>query len=165
MTDLDDCGRIGEILPEYLAGRVSAEDERLVRTHLERCDECRDRAHAVRLLQQTPVPRPDPERWDRFVDGVVEAASPPRRRRRWIWAMAAAAVLAIAAGLLLRAPSPEGMVGGLEAVAREVAELPAEEAARWTVGIDPVGLVPAGPDAPSFSQEELREMMREVGRT
>lgn len=165
MSELDDCRRTGELLPEYLAGRAPPRDEAAVRAHLERCAECRDRAAAVNLLQQTPVPIPDPQRWDGFVEGVVEAAArSSRSRRRWVWALAAAAVLVIAASLLLRAPSPEGAVGGLEAVAREVARLPDSEAAAWTVGVDPVDELPPPADASELSEHELQELVREVGR-
>lgn len=167
MSEFDDCGRIEELLPEYLAGRLELEAGCEVRRHLERCDECRGKAGTVDLLLQTPVPGPAPDRWERFVEGVVDSVetSARRRRRAWIPVAAAAAVLAIVAGLLFREPSPEGTVTGLEAVAREVAELPEDEIATWTVGVDPVDLMPAGPDEGSLSDEELRELIREVGRT
>jgi len=162
MSGIDDCERIAELLPEHLAGRLTPSEEIAVRAHLEGCADCRRRASAVSLLQQTPVPTPDPDRWDHFVEGVVEAAD---RRRRWPWAAAALAAAAVAVTLLVRAPSPEGVVGGLEAVAREVAELPEAEASTWTVGVDPVELVPAGSDVEAISDDELRELVREAGRT
>lgn len=72
MTGQQDCDRVGDLIPEFLAGRVSEEDDREVRRHLASCAECRNRANAVSLLQQTPVPRPDPDRWNHFVTEVVE---------------------------------------------------------------------------------------------
>jgi predicted anti-sigma-YlaC factor YlaD len=72
MTGQYDCDKVGDLIPEFLAGRVSEADDREVRRHLESCAECRNRANAVSLLQQTPIPRPDPDRWDHFVTEVVE---------------------------------------------------------------------------------------------
>ena len=83
MTGRNDCDAIGDLIPEFLAGRVSEADDRRVRRHLESCAECRSRANAVSLLQQTPIPRPDPDRWDHFVTEVVEETEHPRR---WAWA-------------------------------------------------------------------------------
>ena len=166
MSELEDCRRTTELLPEYLAGRAPPPEEAAVRAHLERCAECRDRAAAVSLLLQMPVPVPDVERWDGFVEGVVEAAAGSgASRRRWAWGLAAAAVLAIASSLLLRAPGPQGGAGGLEAVAREVAKLPDSEVAVWTVAVDPVDGLPAAIDASELSEDELQELVREVGRT
>ena len=61
MNGPDECAGISDILPEFLAGRVSADDDRRIRQHLKTCAECRSRANAVSLLQQTPVPQPDPD--------------------------------------------------------------------------------------------------------
>ena len=99
MTGPGDCDRVSELLPEYLAGRLTDEGTARVRVHLEDCAECADRARAVGLLQETPVPVPDPRRWGRFVEGVVEAAERRHRRRRlrrWIPVLAVAALVAAA---------------------------------------------------------------------
>ena len=64
MTAFDECDRMADLIPEFLAGRVSEDDDQLIRRHLAECTECRKRANAVSLLQQTPVPVPDPDRWD-----------------------------------------------------------------------------------------------------
>jgi hypothetical protein len=73
MKNPDECSGVGELIPQFLAGRLEVDDERKVREHLEDCVDCRQRANAVSLLQQTPVPIPDPDRWDHFVNGVVGA--------------------------------------------------------------------------------------------
>lgn len=100
MTGQNDCDKIGDLIPEFLAGRVSEADDREVRRHLESCAECRNRANAVSLLQQTPIPRPDPDRWDHFVTEVVEETE---RHHGWggqpggLWVVVGAlAVIAIA---------------------------------------------------------------------
>lgn len=103
MNGPDECAGISDILPEFLAGRVSEDDDRRIRAHLETCTECRSRANAVSLLQQTPVPQPDPDRWDHFVDGVVEQADHQNRwlNKRAIWILAAALAAATIAVLML----------------------------------------------------------------
>jgi predicted anti-sigma-YlaC factor YlaD len=80
MSGQYDCDKVGDLIPEFLAGRVSEADDREIRRHLEGCAECRNRANAVSLLQQTPIPRPDPDRWDHFVTEVVEETE---QRPRW----------------------------------------------------------------------------------
>jgi predicted anti-sigma-YlaC factor YlaD len=100
MTGQYDCDKVGDLIPEFLAGRVSEADDRQVRRHLESCAECRNRANAVSLLQQTPIPRPDPDRWDHFVTEVVEETEhhprwPPAPGVLW-YVLAALGVIAIA---------------------------------------------------------------------
>ncbi len=168
MTGPYDCDRIADLLPEFLAGRVTAEDDQRVRQHLEGCAECRNRANAVSLLQQTPIPRPDPDRWEYFVKGVVEETE--RRRRlttpRRIWAITAVLValaLVIFIWSLFARPS-QPTVPGINALAREVAELPEGEAAAWTAGLSPSGFMPAGFDTSGLSDEEIEQLVMEVGR-
>jgi predicted anti-sigma-YlaC factor YlaD len=100
MTGQYDCDKVGDLIPEFLAGRVSEADDREVRRHLESCAECRNRANAVSLLQQTPIPRPDPDRWDHFVTEVVEETEhhprwPPAPGFLWV-VVGALVVIAIA---------------------------------------------------------------------
>jgi predicted anti-sigma-YlaC factor YlaD len=169
MTSPDECSRIGELLPEFLAGRVSEADDRSVRAHLEVCADCRNRADAVSLLQETPIPMPDPGRWDHFVEGVVDAtegnARTGRRRRGWmIAAVLAAAAIVVFSWVRLVGVEDAGSLD-IDALAREVAELPEGEAAAWTAGLSPAGFMPAGFDTSGLSTEELEQLVREVGRT
>ncbi|NIN72552.1 MAG: hypothetical protein GTO46_11665 [Gemmatimonadetes bacterium] len=103
MTGQYDCDKVGDLIPEFLAGRVSEVDDREVRGHLESCAECRNRANAVSLLQQTPIPRPDPDRWDHFVTEVVEETE---QYPRWapppglLWYAVAAVIVVVAVFLL-----------------------------------------------------------------
>lgn len=152
MSEPRECARVGEVLPEYLAGRLPTEEEDRVRRHLKGCEECRERARTVGLLQQTPVPSPDPERWDRFVDGVVEATG---RRRwpalvRWLWIPVAAAAAIVV--LLEFGPFDRNGWGEseMEMFAREVAALPEAEARAWTLGLAAESWIVAGlePDVP-----------------
>jgi predicted anti-sigma-YlaC factor YlaD len=105
MTGQNDCDRVGDLIPEFLAGRVSEADDLLVRRHLESCAECRKRANAVSLLQQTPIPRPDPDRWNHFVTEVVEETE---RGSRWapaprlLWYLLGAFVVVVIVVAFLR---------------------------------------------------------------
>ena len=98
MTDREVCDQIADLLPEFLAGRVSKADDERVRKHLETCVECRNRANAVSLLQQTPMPQPDPERWSGFVTGVVDEHERRHKKgRALLIALAAVAAIGVAA--------------------------------------------------------------------
>jgi predicted anti-sigma-YlaC factor YlaD len=171
MTDSHDCDGIADLLPEFLAGRVSGEDDRRVRQHLEGCVECRKRANAVSLLQQTPVPRPDPDRWDFFVKDVVEETE---HQSRWapvpgrLWVVAGVlAVIAIAVFLfnVVFAGVNGPRATGIEALAEEVARLPEGEAAAWTAGLSPTAFMPVGFDTSGLSEEEIEQLITEVGRS
>ncbi len=170
MNVSNDCAWVGEVLPDFLAGRVSAEDHERVRAHLAECADCRNRSNAVSLLQQTPVPRPDPDRWDHFVQGVVEAASQERQNRlpRFVWGAAAAALILVGGGLFTwdqfgRRDDREEL--SIEVLAREVAQLPAMEAAVWTVGVDPAHWIPMGLDLGELTEEQVERLVKEVERT
>ena len=169
MSGSHTCSTIVDILPEFLAGRLTPEEDARVRDHLEKCSDCENRAAAVSLLQQTPAPSPDPERWDHFVKGVVDETQ--RRRRRY----PSRSVLAVAAMLLLLAGSyfvwdrlDRGLApptDELERLAREVAELPEEEVAAWTAGLGSAGWPAAGFDTTGLTEEELQQLVTEVDRT
>ena len=168
MNDSNDCARISDLLPEFLAGRVSADDDAWVRAHLDECRDCRNRANAVSLLQQTPVPAPDPDRWDDFVDGVVDAADDQKRGSTTRRAVAAAAALVMIAGgvLVWQGIDRSGDDGeGLEALAREVSELSEEQAAAWTAGLVGAGWPSVGIDTSGLTEEQLQELVKEVERS
>jgi predicted anti-sigma-YlaC factor YlaD len=165
----NECAHVGESIPQFLAGRLSADEEERVRTHIAGCADCRQRANAVSLLQQTPVPLPDPDRWDHFVDGVVDATEERQRstvgRRAWT----VAALLATAAVVVLSWVRLGGMGSGkpadIESIAREVAELPEAEAAAWTAGLNSSAFMSAGFDASELGAEELEQLVTEEGRS
>jgi len=165
----NECGVVGESIPQFLAGRLSADEEERVRTHIAGCADCRQRANAVSLLQQTPVPLPDPDRWDHFVDGVVDATAQRQRStvRRRVWG--AGILLATAAIIVLSwirlGGTGSGKPTDIDSIAREVAELPEAEAAAWTAGLSSSAFMPAGFDASELGAEEFEQLVTEEGRS
>lgn len=162
----EDCSLAGELIPQFLAGRLSVEDEERVRAHIATCSDCRQRANAVSLLQQTPVPSPDPDRWDQFVSDIVEATTENKRTRRgWRFvAVLAAAALIVLSWIRFVEIGAERRAD-IESIAREVAELPDAEAAAWTAGLNPSGFMTAGFDVSEMGESELEELETEVGRS
>jgi predicted anti-sigma-YlaC factor YlaD len=167
MNEQNDCSRVADLLPEFLAGRVSDADDRLVRQHVERCGECRNRANAVSLLQQTPVPAPDPDRWNVFVNGVMEAterkSGGSTGARRWYLAAGLVAMVLLAVWWVRPGVVVEPDDFGIDVLASEFAELPEDEAALWTVGASPSHFMPAGFDPSGLSEEELSKLLTETG--
>ena len=163
-----ECASVGELIPQFLAGRLSAAEEERVRAHIAACADCRQRANAVSLLQQTPVPVPDPDRWDHFVDGVVDATEQRKRTtvRRRAWSLVA--VLVAAAVVVISWVRLAGVGAGgpadIESIAREVAELPDAQAVAWTAGLSPSGFMTAGFDASGLGEAEFEQLVTEVGR-
>lgn len=163
-----DCSLAGELIPQFLAGRLSAEDEEMVRAHIAICSDCRQRANAVSLLQQTPVPSPDPDRWDQFVDDIVQATTDRdkrtgRRGLRLVAVLAAAALIVFSWVRFVRIDADGS--NDIESIAREVAELPDAEIAAWTAGLNPSGFMTAGFDASELGESELEELETEVERS
>ena len=168
MTDKD-CSVVGELIPQFLSGRLSGDDEVRVRAHIATCAECRQRANAVSLLQQTPVPVPDQDRWDHFVDEIVEATQTRggtgARRRAWRWvAVPAAAAVIVLAWVRFGGVGDAGRAD-IESIAREVADLPDAEVAAWTTGLSPSGFMTPGFDASELGEAELEQLVTEVGRS
>jgi hypothetical protein len=123
----------------------------------------------VSLLQQTPVPVPDPDRWDQFVGDIVDATEARQRtgaRRR---AGRLVAVLAVAAVIVLSWVRFGGLNGDrrpdLDSLAREVAELSDLEAAAWTAGLTSSGFMTAGFEASGLSDAEIEQLATEVERS
>jgi len=167
MTEKE-CAVVGESIPQFLAGRLSTAEGERVRAHIAICTDCRQRANAVSLLQQTPVPVPDPDRWNHFVDGVVDATERRERTtvRRRVWSVVA--VLAATAVVVLSWARLVGVGAGgaadIESIAREVAELPEAQVTAWTAGLSPSGFMTAGFDASELGEAEFEQLVTEVGR-
>ena len=55
------CEHIAEFLPDYLQGRLSAEQRHNVEAHLEQCADCSEEVVIWRKLSLLPVDQPSPE--------------------------------------------------------------------------------------------------------
>ncbi|GJM22440.1 MAG: hypothetical protein DHS20C15_23550 [Planctomycetota bacterium] len=118
-----DCKQTRTLLMAYLDSELDAVHTLEVGQHLERCSSCRERFGAEQMLetrlreQLRDDPMPDAV-WQRITDRLANEANEandgpaPVRRVRWV-PLAAAAVVLLAVGLLLRdsllhAPAPRG---------------------------------------------------------
>lgn len=97
---------VKEVLPEYLARRLSPEDAQMVREHLEGCGECRSELALVKRLAEESVPEPPISFWN-ALPGKVTSGVKDRKQKLFslpvpVWAGGlAAAVLVI---LLILSP-------------------------------------------------------------
>ncbi|HKJ70711.1 MAG TPA: zf-HC2 domain-containing protein [Gammaproteobacteria bacterium] len=117
-----DCTRIRNRLDDYLDGQLEAAASTAVAGHLAECAECAERFREEEALRQAlrdlPVPPPS---GDLLAAARREADRRERGRRLWGaggLGVAAALLLAVAVGLVQRAPAPGGGAsGGLSVVA------------------------------------------------
>ena len=66
------CEQISELLPDYLQGRLSREQDQNVEAHLEQCADCSEEVVIWRKLSLLPVDQPGPESRARFA-AMLEA--------------------------------------------------------------------------------------------
>ena len=122
------CEQISELLPDYLQGRLSREQDQNVEAHLDQCAECSEEVVIWRKLSLLPVNQPSHESRARF-EAMLQAyqagrsnqpAHPRKQASAWNWnvrhwlrspvgAMAWSAALltvGVFAGLRLAAPKP-----------------------------------------------------------
>ncbi|HUC54361.1 MAG TPA: zf-HC2 domain-containing protein [Candidatus Cybelea sp.] len=90
------CEHIAELLPDYLEGRLSADQHHNVEAHLEQCADCSEEVVIWRKLSLLPVDQPGPESRARF-EAMFEAyqagrSNPPaddshqgKRASTWNW--------------------------------------------------------------------------------
>jgi ferric-dicitrate binding protein FerR (iron transport regulator) len=97
------CGRAGAFLAARTAG-LSANEQELLRAHLETCADCREQARLLDeiVLAVGSVPNRSPLARERVLEralrqGLAEASQPSRLRRRWAPALGALALGALAA--------------------------------------------------------------------
>lgn len=156
------CGDIQDRLPERATGRMAEAEVVAVDRHLAACEECREVFETVRLLGPTrPVVPAGLE--DRILAALgTEAPEETRPPHRWWipgpgWGLAAAAVLALAIGLPVFAPSePE------EAV--ETAALALADEGVGEVWLDDDLMVAGAPALSELSDEALQALLQEFER-
>jgi anti-sigma factor RsiW len=141
------CEHIAELLPDYLQGRLSAEQHHSVEAHLEQCADCSEEVVIWRKLSLLPVAQPGPASRARF-EAMLQAYqagrsnqpaddSPSRKRASaWNWNVfhwlrsplgavawsAALLVIGVYAGLHFAAPK-EARSQDLAAMQSELASM------------------------------------------
>ena len=161
-----DCDRVGELLPDMAAGRLSRESVPAVEAHVAACPECRETLAALRLLSMATPQAPDGLE-SRIRDAVCGQAPsvpgapsegrgpgvrPSWRRRAPAWGLAAAAVLALLLGRGLVPDEP----GDPELLALGDDDVPAL--------LPDDGMVAGGPVLDDLSDEDLALLLEELDR-
>lgn len=89
------CGRMRELIPDFVAGRLSADDADAVDGHVAICGECRAEVELARLVHASR-PRVPEGLLERVLESVAARREQPSRA--W-WGISAAAVAALALGI------------------------------------------------------------------
>lgn len=101
---MSECDATRRLLPSFLDGELVGAERRAVEAHLEACAECRavcdDDATFGAAIQQAMPRHPVPPTLRERVSRLRPGASRPRARVAWVAGAAAAALLAVALGLL-----------------------------------------------------------------
>lgn len=109
------CKRINDILDDYMAGELTAEEQGLCDAHVESCGDCREvvkeqQALIVQLREfgASSVPAPDADFFDRAIAKAASQGS-KRERNRWVMtgfggAVAAALAIWMIGGVFFNAP-------------------------------------------------------------
>lgn len=167
------CEGMLDRLPDWAAGRLSADDAEAVRSHVDGCATCREAWEVVRLLAEAgprPVPAGLEARLRTAVREAAEGAEPrPLRRgsgagvRPWrvpSWGLAAAAgiVLAVATPVLVErmGDSAAATVDDAEVVTAVADRLPSP----W---LDDEGIVAGAPVLDDLTDEDLERLLEEMG--
>jgi len=97
-----------DLLPWYINGSLSEQEQQQVERHLQQCSECRDEVELLQAMQtvakQPPESLPSQFAWHRLQrDMHQDAQTSPAKSRRWGLSLAAAAAVAVIAvqGVLL----------------------------------------------------------------
>jgi len=173
MTNLD-CGRIRDLLPEWVLGESESDSHESVREHLSVCPECSAEESVLRTLLASR-PEPPPGLSERIQSRVreefgasreVESATgnsgvvPLFRRRRWApaWALSAAAVVVLSLGIGVIWDGEEIPEVGQDPL-QVAAEEPIPEAWLWDDG-----LVAGAPVLDGLTDEQLEALIQEMER-
>ena len=155
--NVQDCGVIRELIPEFAGDRLGTREGASVEDHLAACEECLREFDLVRILLEGRTE--SPEAWIREV--VARVADDQRRygrgrlaaHRPW-WGISAAAVAVIALGIGIESVGSASADVVLPGFAYE-----AEESDLWLSGD---GLVAGTPALDELSDEALTELLEEM---
>ena len=170
------CERVCDLLPDWVEGRLEADEAAAIRTHVESCAECAAEAEVVRLIA-TAGPVSAPEGLEARVVAATLAAARDLRvsggsqsdvrpiRPRWAvpqWALGAAAVLVLALGTPLLM---DRMADSSDAdtIVDTPVEIAAVEDPIATVWASDDGLIAGAPVLETLTDEELALLLEEMG--
>ena len=144
------CEAIRERIPDYVAGRLLADAERAsVEEHAGSCAECRAELHLAELVFSSRTTAPSG-----LVGQVQQAVRSDRgasRRPSWALAAAAVAALALGIGVVSKRADP------VDAVPGYAYEL--EDDDLW---LSDDGLIAGGPTLEGLSDEALAQLLEEL---
>lgn len=79
-TEPTACDRVLDLLEPFVDGEVTAEEQALVRAHLERCPACAREVSLARRIQRELKAMPQPELPPRLAEDLLDSARAPRPR-------------------------------------------------------------------------------------
>jgi anti-sigma factor RsiW len=143
------CGTIRELIPDFVASRLGAEDLEAVESHVTDCGDCRTELELAQMILASRAPVPAG-----LLERVTLAVAADRRAaaRPW-WGISAAAVAALALGIGMSSERASGP-GDVPGFAYEV-----EEGAVW---LSDDGLVAGAPLFEGLSDEALVALLDEL---
>jgi anti-sigma factor RsiW len=143
------CGAIRELIPDFVASRLGAEDLEAVDVHVTECGDCRAELELAQMILASRPRVPAS-----LLDRVRQAVAADRRAgsRPW-WGISAAAVAALALGI--------GMSSERSAAPVDVPGF-AYEVDEGDVWVSDDGLVAGGPMFDGLSDEALVQLLDEL---
>lgn len=147
------CGKVRELIPDFVAGRLSAGEGGTVEGHVAECPDCAAEVGLVRMIFASRLPAPS-GLLDRLLQSAVSTAAQPVGVPRTWWGLAAAAVAALALGIGLSSDPSATVPIDVPDYAYEV-----EEGDIW---VSDDGLVAGAPHFDDLSDDALLELLDEL---
>ncbi len=145
-----ECGTARELIPDFVAGDLPADEVERVERHVRACAECRAELELVQVLLASRTSAPEG-----LLERITRAQLAERRApaRTW-WGVSAAAIAALALGIGITSdPTPETTV-----------EVPgfAQEAEEGEIWLSDDGLLAGAPALDDLSDEALLQLLDEL---
>lgn len=148
--NVEDCGNIRELIPDFVGGRLAAADLEFVQDHVRSCSECAAELELARVVLATRL-APPPELLGRLLRSVQ--ASRPAPARTW-WGVSAAAIAALALGIGISSDPAGQAPVDLPGFAYEV-----EEGSIW---LSDDGLMAGAPLFEGLSDDALLQLLDDL---
>jgi len=144
------CGRVRDLIPDFVASRLSADDAGAVERHVAGCGECRAEAEVARLVH-AGRPRVPEGLLERVLESVSARRAQPSRA--W-WGISAAAVAALALGIGMSSHGGTAASVDVPGYAYET-----EEGEVW---VSDDGLLAGAPSFDDLSDDALLQLLDEL---